>query len=204
MPILNQDNEEEFSKSVKKEFLQEAGDVVQRCDKLFQQLQTDPESSEIIQRIFRSIHIIQGAGMAAGFQDLAQFACLIEKVLHKVKEGQTSLSHPIIKILHLSNDKLREIIVELSKDTTIKIDYSELRSQLESIPEDNSTSSNKTPTLESEGLKDLSSSLEQLSSACLTLSQSLPELKKIQHCLQIVENFHQQVSKQIDSHKEKK
>ncbi|MDD9951731.1 MAG: Hpt domain-containing protein [Zetaproteobacteria bacterium] len=126
------ENEEEaFARMLRREFLQEADEIVTTCEKLFLELEADPENMEIVNHIFRIAHTLKGSGMAAGFKQLGSFAHKFETLLDAIRSGNIKLEEQLFNLLLIANDKIREFIDCLNEDQGSEVSCAEVESQLD-------------------------------------------------------------------------
>ena len=73
---------------VVKEFLVESYENLDEMDRDLVALEQDPESSDILARIFRTLHTIKGTCGFLGFSKLESVAHASENLLSKLRDGE--------------------------------------------------------------------------------------------------------------------
>jgi len=81
-------------------------------------LEQNPNDVEILNRIFRSVHTIKGAGPMFGFTTMSRFAHKVETLLDPLRNGKFSATRQIIDLLLKSADCLK-MLVEAAKNGTV-------------------------------------------------------------------------------------
>jgi two-component system chemotaxis sensor kinase CheA len=81
-------------------------------------LEQNPEDVEVLNRIFRSVHTIKGAGPIFGFTTMSRFAHKVETLLDPLRNRKVSATRQIIDLLLESADCLN-MLVEAAKNGTV-------------------------------------------------------------------------------------
>ena len=93
-----------------REFLAEAEESLDRIDPLFVELEARGHDREILNDIFRSMHTIKGAAGFLGFAQVVEVAHGAESVLKRLRDGETSLTKPLMDVILKSVDVLRLLL----------------------------------------------------------------------------------------------
>ncbi len=90
-------------------FLEEAADLVAEWEECMLLLDrgVDPDT---VDRLFRAVHTLKGAGAMFGFEDLAAFLHDLETVLDQVRSGERSMERPLVDLLLRSRDHAAAIL----------------------------------------------------------------------------------------------
>ncbi|MEZ4740912.1 MAG: Hpt domain-containing protein [Bdellovibrionota bacterium] len=91
--------EDEFEIALKKEFLNEATELLDECEAVFLELEKDINSEDAIDRIFRAAHTIKGGALTVGLHSFGSFAHVFENLLVAIRNGDMSISSEIIDTL---------------------------------------------------------------------------------------------------------
>ncbi len=120
------------SEPVVTEFVAEAREHLgnAECDLLAMENCTGEECSEILERLFRSIHSIKGGSGTFGFPAVMELSHVMESVLALFREGRTTPGHEITNALLHGVDKLKCMIDDIHSSGTI-----ECRSEKEKLAE---------------------------------------------------------------------
>jgi two-component system, chemotaxis family, sensor kinase CheA len=81
-------------------------------------LEQNPDDVEVLNRIFRSVHTIKGAGPIFGFTTMSRFAHKVETLLDPLRNRKCSATRQIIDLLLESADYLN-LLVEAAKNGTV-------------------------------------------------------------------------------------
>ncbi len=98
-----------------KDFLAEAKENLEQLDQDFVELEQDPENSELIKSIFRTVHTIKGTAGFFGFTTLEGIAHFSEDILSKVRDGLVRVDEDITTILLQSVDYIKAILASLEQ-----------------------------------------------------------------------------------------
>ncbi len=98
-------------------------------------LEKDAGDGEKVHAIFRAIHSVKGASSTFGFNEISQFAHVLETLLDEMRHGKLSLTGEIIDVLLQSVDCLRAMITAEQAGTGAlnPINYQDLRRKLEDL-----------------------------------------------------------------------
>ena len=99
-------------------FIEEAFELLSRLEDALLELEEDPENSELIGQVFRSLHTIKGSGSMFGFDTMAGFTHTIETTFDDVREGKLPVSRELISVTLQAKDLIRTMI-ESPDDTSL-------------------------------------------------------------------------------------
>jgi two-component system, chemotaxis family, sensor kinase CheA len=108
-------------------FIEEAFELLSRLEDALLELEEDPENSELIGQVFRSLHTIKGSGSMFGFDTMAGFTHTIETTFDDVREGKLPVSRELISLTLQAKDLIRTMIeypdeTSLSSDAQVILD----------------------------------------------------------------------------------
>ncbi|MEE4273973.1 MAG: chemotaxis protein CheW [Thermoanaerobaculales bacterium] len=116
------------------EFLAESVENLDIMDQDLVALEKDPSNSEVIERIFRTIHTIKGTCGFLAFSKLEAVTHSAETVLAALRDGNLKLTPEITTTLLKAVDSVREILAHIEKDETEGDgDYSAIQQELDAI-----------------------------------------------------------------------
>ncbi len=98
------------------EFLAESVENLDSMDQDLVALEKDPSSTEVIERIFRTIHTIKGTCGFLAFSKLEAVTHSAETVLAHLRDGHLELTPEITTTLLRAVDSVREILAHIEKD----------------------------------------------------------------------------------------
>lgn len=124
---------DEFEIEIKRDFLQEAKDLLQSTEQSFLELEKSPSDKTLIDTIFRFAHNLKGSSRAVGFGQIAELTHKAENLLLDIKQEKITPTDKVITALLMFNDKVREMIDGLSDNLDAQFSYDELMSEFDSI-----------------------------------------------------------------------
>ncbi len=124
---------DDFELEIKRDFLQEAKDLIQSVEQSFLELERDPTNQELINSIFRFAHSLKGTSRAVGFGQIAELTHSAENLLIEIKNGKIQVNQAIVSILLTFNDKVSEMIEGLDENLDAVFNINELVFELERI-----------------------------------------------------------------------
>lgn len=91
-------------------FIEEAFELLATLEESLLELEEDPGNSELIGRVFRSLHTIKGSGSMFGFDTMAGFTHTIETTFDKVREGELRVTPELVSLTLRAKDLIRAMI----------------------------------------------------------------------------------------------
>jgi two-component system chemotaxis sensor kinase CheA len=95
------------------EFLIEGSELLDQLDRDFVELEGNPKSSDLVARIFRSIHTLKGSGGTVGLKKIELVNHHGESVLSRMRDGKLSLNAEITSALLSMIDLNRRLFASL-------------------------------------------------------------------------------------------
>jgi two-component system chemotaxis sensor kinase CheA len=95
------------------EFLVEGGELLDQLDRDFVEFEKNPNSKELVARIFRAVHTLKGTGGTIGLEKIEAINHAGESILSRVREGELSLNAEIISALLRMIDLNRQLFASL-------------------------------------------------------------------------------------------
>ncbi len=92
-------------------FVAETDDVLDEVEQLLLRLEQTPDDDALLQEIFRGIHTLKGNAGCLQFDDLTQFAHVMEELLDGMREGRIDANAAGVSQLLEAVDALRDIAV---------------------------------------------------------------------------------------------
>lgn len=116
--------------TIKRDFLQEATELIEDLEKLFLEYEVDPKNHATVDSIFRIMHTLKGSGMAAGFDQLSELAHAAESILSDLRSQKLSWNRDLADLLLHANDQLAQVVRLLGKDWNAQADIADVLSAL--------------------------------------------------------------------------
>jgi two-component system chemotaxis sensor kinase CheA len=95
------------------EFLIEGSELLDQLDRDFVELEKNPDSKELVARIFRAIHTLKGTSGTIGLKKIESVNHNGENILSRLREGKLSLTAEITSALLSMIDATRQLISSL-------------------------------------------------------------------------------------------
>ncbi|HXA17958.1 MAG TPA: chemotaxis protein CheA [Thermoanaerobaculia bacterium] len=92
-------------------FVAETDDVLDEVEQQLLRLEQTPDDEELLQGIFRGIHTLKGNAGCLQFDDLTQFAHVMEELLDGMREGRIDTNAAGVSQLLEAIDALRDIAI---------------------------------------------------------------------------------------------
>lgn len=96
-----------MDESLLREFLTEAGELIESLDTDLVELESDPKSSDLLDSIFRALHTIKGAASFLALTDLIEFAHAAEDALNRMRKGEVEVDEKVVDVMLRSVDVIR-------------------------------------------------------------------------------------------------
>jgi two-component system chemotaxis sensor kinase CheA len=96
------------------EFLIEGGELLDQLDRDFVEFEKNPDSKELVARIFRAVHTLKGTGGTIGLKKLESVNHLGESILSRMRDGKLGLNAEITSALLRMIDVDRQIFASLA------------------------------------------------------------------------------------------
>lgn len=101
-------------------FLEEARDLMTNLERDLLDLETNPESDDLINAIFRAVHTIKGSGSMFGFTEVAEFTHQFETLYDQIRSGIVSINKSIINVSLQAYDILKKILFSSLEENDIQ------------------------------------------------------------------------------------
>lgn len=106
----------DFEFDIKKEFLEEAKELLELAEEAFLEFEKNPTEATNIDNIFRLFHTLKGSSFTAGFDDFGKFTHKVENLLSSLKKGDMTADTICCDYLLKSNDVLKDWVLALEDD----------------------------------------------------------------------------------------
>ena len=100
---------------LRRAFLEESEELVQKLGESLSALETAPESRELVNEIFRLTHSLKSEAALMGYTSLSGLAHLMEDVLGQVRSGDLALSRDVLDRLVAGADRAAVLMNEISQ-----------------------------------------------------------------------------------------
>lgn len=157
-------------------FKEEAQELLENLEQDLLDLEDDPDNSEIVDRVFRTMHTIKGSGAMFGFVDVADFTHHVENVLAEVREGRLAVTRVLISLILQSRDYITSLIASPDTDRSVGISITEaLAELLAASPEQEGLDKSSGPNSEREsgGHSPSESTTQSLQEQCSVIAGEL-------------------------------
>ena len=107
----------DFSQELKKDFLDEAFDLLDNLEKSLLALEKNPTDDKAINEVFRVAHTVKGGAGTVGFTEILELTHILEDVLDMARKKTLSLGSEDISLLLQSRDELEKMLNARAADT---------------------------------------------------------------------------------------
>jgi two-component system chemotaxis sensor kinase CheA len=97
------------------EFLIEGGEILDQLDRDFVEFEKNPDSKELVARIFRAVHTLKGTGGTIGLKKLESVNHVGENILSRMREGKLSVNASITSALLKMIDVDRQLLATVER-----------------------------------------------------------------------------------------
>jgi two-component system, chemotaxis family, sensor kinase CheA len=97
-------------KEISQIYRQEAEERLAEIEETVLEIEENPEDTEAINRLFRSVHTIKGSGAMFGFTKIADFTHHLETALDKVRNGELRITKELIDLILKSRDHINFLL----------------------------------------------------------------------------------------------
>ncbi|MCM2264111.1 MAG: chemotaxis protein CheA [Desulfuromonadales bacterium] len=96
--------------SIADTFRDEAAELLQELEAALLALEETPEETSLVDRVFRALHTLKGAGGLAGFDVVAELCHEAETTFEEVRSGEHPLDRELVSLTLAAKDLLRLLI----------------------------------------------------------------------------------------------
>lgn len=118
----NRKEQLEEKRFLKKIFIEESSELVEELEPLILELEHDPNSTSLINSIFRLVHTIKGGSGVIDWEEFTQFLHKFEDLLGKIKNKKVVPDEKSVSVLLKGFDRLTSLVKDLSLHNKTKID----------------------------------------------------------------------------------
>jgi two-component system chemotaxis sensor kinase CheA len=98
----------------KQAFQEEAREIIVELESSLLELNENPTDSELVGRVFRSMHTIKGSGAMFGFDELAAFTHHLETAFDEVRNGRHKVTSELVDLSLAALDRIKAMVDEPS------------------------------------------------------------------------------------------
>ena len=99
-----------------KEFLIESAENLARLDQEMVELEQQPERTDLLASVFRTIHTIKGTCGFLGFHRLEAVAHVTEDVLNELRQNRRKLDGPLTSLILQAVDAIKRILDSIQSE----------------------------------------------------------------------------------------
>jgi len=107
----------DFSQELKKDFLDEAYELLDKLEKSLLTLEKDPGNDKEINEVFRAAHTIKGGAGTLGFTEIQDLTHVMEDILDLARKKNVTFVYDDISTLLLCHDELDKMVKNRESDT---------------------------------------------------------------------------------------
>lgn len=139
-------------------FIEESKEHLQAINTNLLLLETDPQSIQIVNEIFRSAHTLKGMAATMGFEDMTSLTHEAENVLDLIRNNKCKINSDIMDVIFQSVDLIETMVHNIIEGGNGSADVSAPVSRLRAIVSGDFSAIQTTPAsrLESSAIPDVS------------------------------------------------
>jgi two-component system chemotaxis sensor kinase CheA len=99
-------------------FIDEGKEYIQALNQCLLTLERTPDDADALEALFRSVHSLKGISATMRYDTLATLAHAAEDILHKVRDGEWTLSPELIEILFAAVDVFQSLVDDVAAGGT--------------------------------------------------------------------------------------
>jgi len=103
-------SDEEFLAEVRQIFNEESKELLEDFEAILLKLEDEPDSEDLINELFRTVHTIKGSGGIIGYDDVVAFTHIAESVMGRLRDKELALDESLLSLLLDSCDQTRALI----------------------------------------------------------------------------------------------
>jgi two-component system chemotaxis sensor kinase CheA len=102
-------------------FSEESSELLQESEYILLKLEDAPDSDELINDLFRTIHTIKGSAGLFGFDDVVSFTHVAESVMGQLRDKDISLDDDLMGLLLDSRDQISRLVAHVLDNAELSI-----------------------------------------------------------------------------------
>jgi two-component system chemotaxis sensor kinase CheA len=102
-------------------FSEESSELLQQSEYILLKLEDAPDSDELINDLFRTIHTIKGSAGLFGFDDVVSFTHVAESVMGQLRDKEISLDDDLMGLLLDSRDQISRLVAHVLDNAELPI-----------------------------------------------------------------------------------
>ncbi|MBT5492127.1 chemotaxis protein CheA [bacterium] len=139
---------EELDSNILSIFIEEAEEIIENLELQLSELETEEDSSSLINEIFRGVHTLKGNANSFGFETLGSFVHSFENLLEILRNNPNLLDADLTSLLYQGFDIVKETFEEekegnKKKSQNYKDTLNQIELKLDSLENQNLTSEKK-------------------------------------------------------------
>ncbi|MEA3544147.1 MAG: chemotaxis protein CheA [Thermodesulfobacteriota bacterium] len=91
-------------------YREEASELLAELEDSLMELEESPEETELVAKVFRTMHTIKGSGAMFGFDDIASFTHEVETIYDLVRNGEVSVTKELINYSLAARDHISSLL----------------------------------------------------------------------------------------------
>jgi two-component system chemotaxis sensor kinase CheA len=117
-------------------FIRESEEEITKLNNSLLELESDPESQDAMEQIFRTAHTLKGNFGAMGFEDASNLAHAMEDLLDEMREGNMEVTADVMDLVFAGVDEIEAIVRQIEQEGESTKDTSDTVAQLRNVLEE--------------------------------------------------------------------
>ena len=114
-------------------FFAETGELLEKVDDDLICLEKTPDDTELLNRIFRTVHTVKGAASFLEFELLVRVTHKAEDVLNRLRKGELAVNNRIMDVILEAIDLVKLLVDDIRKETIVERPIDETIAHLEFV-----------------------------------------------------------------------
>ena len=124
-------------------FIDEGQEHVHTLNQCMLTLERAPSDANALEEIFRAAHSLKDISATMGYDTLATLAHAAEDVLHKLRNGEWTLTPRLVELLFAAIDTLQALVNDVAAGGTGQADITSMLKQLQAYEQEASDKSRR-------------------------------------------------------------
>ncbi len=159
------------------EFIEESFEELDSLDSKFVKLEKKPDSKDLMEEIFRTVHTIKGAAGFLGLTDIVKITHKAEDILNKARTKEIKLDAPLIDMVLKAKDDIKILLDDLKQKIDSKEGAGEVIEQLKMMSSTDAAGSEDKAEAEAEAKSKVQSKKTKATSPKKTPKKIIDKLK---------------------------
>ncbi len=109
------ESSQKADRSLLQDFIVETGEHLEDTERCLLRLEQQPEDTDVLNEVFRSVHTIKGSSEYLGLERIAELSHKLESLLDLLRRGERKLDRAVEDLLIATHDRLLQLVDDLAQ-----------------------------------------------------------------------------------------